>query len=163
MMKYELLKRSVRIVYRFVTVPGRPPGSRDAYTALHTILDPSILLPCCENEKGRYSRHAERIHLMTEDVIPRVIKGVSIDGGDQACGNAIIVGNLIQPAISCFQFDRDGLHLDTLMPSQGNGTGQRIMLEIDDISGQSRAAFPVALFVLFTSRTQFSLTHNEFA
>ncbi len=107
-------------------------------------------------------RDADRMQLAAEEVAPSVIEGVAIDFCDQASGNAIIVGNLIQPAISCFQCERDRLHLDTLMPSQGNGTGQRIMLEIDDISRQSRAAFPVALFVLLKPRTQFSLTHDEF-
>jgi hypothetical protein len=107
------------------------------------------------------AQRASRIQLTTENVTPIVIEGVAIDGGDQACGNTGTGGNLMQPSISRFQCERDRLHFDALVPPQGNGTGQRIVLEVDDIPGQSRAAFPVALFVLLTSRAQCSLSHAE--
>src|SRR5215469_9011240 len=105
---------------------------------------------------------ANRIRLTTEHITPVCIESVAIDVRDQSCGNTGTYGNLIQPAISRFQCERDRLHLDALLPPQGNGTCQRIVLEVDDIPWQSRADFPVALFVLFTAREQFSLTHDEF-
>jgi len=62
------------------------------------------------------AHNADRIWLTTEHVTPIRIEGVTIDVRDQACGHTGTCGNLIQPPLSCFQCERDRLHLDTLVP-----------------------------------------------
>src|SRR5947209_8118254 len=51
-----------------------------------------------------------------EDLTPILIKGIAVNFRDQACGHPIAVRKLIQPALSYFQFERDCLNLNALMP-----------------------------------------------
>ncbi|EFH82510.1 hypothetical protein Krac_3324 [Ktedonobacter racemifer DSM 44963] len=37
--------------------------------------------------------------------MPIVVEGVAINSGDQACGLPIAIGELVEPAISCFEFE----------------------------------------------------------
>src|SRR6266487_1424061 len=55
--------------------------------------------------------------LTTDGITPILIKGVAVNFRDKECGNPIAVGNLIQPALSCFQFEGYGFHLNALVPT----------------------------------------------
>ena len=53
--------------------------------------------------------------------------------------------------------ERYGLKLDALAPAEGDGTGQGVVQEVDDITGQSGAALSMSLFMVLVFRAHLGL------
>src|SRR3989304_5058370 len=83
-----------------------------------------------------------------EYVDPEFIEPRSIHFRYNVDGFSGGVDLLGQPSVFFFEQQRKFFHLDPLIPSKRDGTGQWIMLEIDDIVRQSFAGFSKSYFVL---------------
>src|SRR5205085_5845984 len=57
----------------------------------------------------------------------------------------------------------DSFYLDALAPAKGNGTGQGIVLKIDDVPGQLWTGFTIDAFVLLAPGVEVRLAHDELA
>src|SRR5919108_246141 len=94
---------------------------------------------------------------------PKFVEARAIYLGDDPDRASCGMNPLVQPSSPFLQKQGDFFHFNSIIPSQGNRTGERIMLEVDNVSRQAITGDPVFYFVLLVYGEGFGLSSNELA
>src|SRR5262245_14763381 len=93
------------------------------------------------------SFHTATCSLYAYQITPILIECFGVHICDNARWLPVEVGRLVNVTILEFDFQGHSFDLDSVAPAQCNRAGQRIMLEVDQIFGQSVTGFAVFLLV----------------